>query len=167
MYMDLAIYIIGAAVLFFAVLPLVFRSNAVLIFLMLAAGELLSRLLAQDATQVVRSLPSVSGMPVYSIVQIALLLIAPVIILFATKNSTKPSHLFFMLLPAVASALLCVMLVTAKLPYETKELVEKSTLYITIEPFFSVAIAGGIVSSALYLITSHPKHKAHKKHPLS
>ena len=105
-------------------------------------------------------------MPTYSIVQIALLTIAPIILLIAYKNSIKPSQLFFHLLPAVASVLVCVMLVTAKLPYEIKDTVEGSQIYATIEPFFSVAVAAGLLSSALYLMATKPKHHKNKKHHL-
>ena len=162
--MDPAIFVIGIALVVFGILPVVFRSSAVLIFFTLAAGELLSRLTAQDATQFVRSLPATDGLPTYSIVQIILLTIVPIIILFAYKNSIKPSQLFFHLLPAVASVLVCVMSVTAKLPYETKEAVEKSGIYLAIEPFFSVAVAAGLLSSAFYLIGTKPKHHKDKKH---
>jgi hypothetical protein len=162
--MDPAIFVIGIALVVFGVLPIVFRSSAVLIFLTLAAGELLSRLTAQDATQFVRSLPAPNGLPTYSIVQIFLLTIVPVLILFAYKNSIKPSQLFFHFLPAVASVLVCVMLVTAKLPYEMKESVEASGLYTSIEPFFSVAVAAGLLSSAFYVISTKPKHHKDKKH---
>ncbi len=164
--MDAAIIVIVISAILFGILPIIFRSSAVLIFLTLAAGELLSRLTAQDATQFVLSLPASNGLPTYSIVQIVLLTIAPIILLFAYKNSIKPGQLFFHFLPAVASVLVCVMLVTAKLPYETKELVEKSQLYLAIEPFFSVAVAAGLLSSALYLVATKPRQLKHKKHHL-
>ena len=72
--------------------------------------------------------------------------------------------MFFHFLPAVARVLVCVMLVTAKLPYETKEAVEASGLYKAIEPFFSVAVAAGLLSSAFYVISTKPKHHNDKKH---
>lgn len=164
--MDPAIIVIGISAIVFGILPIVFRSSAVLVFLTLAAGELVSRLTAQDATQLVRSLPASSGLPTYSIVQIVLLTIAPLILLIAYKNSIKPSQLFFHFLPAVASVLVCVMLVTAKLPYEAKDAVENSQIYTTIEPFFSAAVAAGVLSSALYLIATKPRHHKNKKHSL-
>jgi len=162
--MDPAILVIGASFIVFGILPIVLRSSAVLIFLTLAAGELLARLTAQDATQLVRSLPATSGLPTYSIVQIVLLTVVPILILFAYKNSSKPSQLFFHILPAVASVLVCVLLVTAKLPYETKDAVESSGIYGSIEPFFSVAVAAGLLSSAFYVISTKPKHHKDKKH---
>lgn len=161
--MDPAIIVIGASTIVFGILPIILRSSAVLIFLTLAAGELLSRLTAQDATQFVRSLPASNNLPTYSIVQIVLLTIVPVLILFAYKNSIRPHQLFFHFLPAIASVLVCVMLVTAKLPYETKDAVEKSGIYMAIEPFFSVAVAAGLLSSAFYVISTKPKHEKHKK----
>lgn len=164
--MDAAIIVIAISTIMFGVMPIIFRSSAVLIFLTLAAGELVSRLTAQDATQLVRSLPTPNGLPTYSIVQIILLTIAPLILLIAYKNSIKPSQLFFHFMPAVASVLVCIMLVTAKLPYELKDTVENSQIYTTVEPFFSVAVAAGLLSSALYLIATKPRHHKNKKHHL-
>jgi hypothetical protein len=162
--MDPALIVIGISAVIFGILPIALRSSAVYIFLTLAAGELLSRLTAQDATQFVRSFPAPNSMPTYSIVQISLLLVVPILILIAYKNSMKPSQLFFHLLPALASVLVCVMLVTAKLPYETKDVVENSGIFKVIEPFFSVAVAAGLLSSAFYLMAIKPKHDKHKKH---
>lgn len=162
--MDPALIVIGFSAIIFGILPIVLRSSAVYIFLTLAAGELLSRLTAQDATQFVRSFPAPNGMPTYTIVQIALLTVVPIVILISYKNSMKPSQLFFHLLPALASVLVCVMLVTAKLPYETKDAVENSGIFKAIEPFFSVAVAAGLLSSAFYLMAIKPKHEKHKKH---
>ena len=162
--MTAAIIVITVSVLVFGVGPIVLRSSAVLIFLTLSAGELLSRMTSQDATQFVRSLPATSGLPIYSIVQILLLLIVPVIILIGYRNSVRPGQLLLHFLPAVASVVVCIMLVVTKLPYEVKESIEAATIYKTIEPFFSVAVAAGLLSSAMYLLMTKPKHHKDKKH---
>jgi len=162
--MTAAIVIIVVSAVVFGIGSILLRSSAVLVFLTLAAGELLSRMTSQDVTQIVRSLPSASSMPIYSIVQIALLLIVPLIILIGYRNSIKPGQLFFHFLPAVASAVICVMLVVAKLPYELKESIQVASIYKTIEPFFSVAIAAGLLSSASYLLMTKPRHQKDKKH---
>lgn len=163
--MDPTLIIIIACVVVFGILPLFFRSNAVLIFFALSAGELLARLTGQEATQLVRSLPATSDMPVFSIVQIALLIVAPLVVLFGYRNSTKPGQLFFHVLPALASVVVAIMLVVAKLPYDTKTAVEASSIYGGIEPFFSLAVAAGLFSSIMYLIVTKPKHHGHhKKH---
>ena len=162
--MSIALIVIIVLVVLFGVMPLLLRSNAVLIFFALCAGELLARLTAQDATQFLRSLPATNNLPLYSIVQIALLLLPPIFILFGYRNSSKAGQLFFMILPAVASVIVGIMLIVAKLPYETKATVEASSLYTTISPYFSVAIAAGLVSSTLYLIATAPNPHKRKKH---
>jgi hypothetical protein len=162
--MTAAIIIIVVSAIVFGIGPIFLRSSAVLIFLTLAAGELLSRMTSQDITQFVRSLPSTSSMPIYSIVQIALLLVVPLVILLGYRNSIKPGQLFFHFLPAVASVVICVMLVVAKLPYDLKESIQVASIYKTIEPFFSVAIAAGLLSSAMYLLMTKPRHHKDKKH---
>jgi hypothetical protein len=163
--MDPALILIIICLVIFGLLPLFFRSNAVYIFFALSAGELLARLTAQDATQFVRSLPATSGLPVYSIVQILLLVIGPLIIIFAYKNTSKPGQLFLFILPALASVVVAVMLIVTKLPYDTAQTIEQSGLFNSIEPYFPVAVAAGLASSIAYLISIKPKHHAHhKKH---
>lgn len=163
--MDPAIFLLAACAILFGLLPLFFRSNAVYVFLTLSAGELLARLTAQDATQFVRSLPAANSLPIYSIVQIALLVIGPLIIIFAFKNTSKAGQLFLFLLPAVASVVVALMLIVTKLPYDTSQKIQESAIYGAIEPFFAVAVAAGLASSIAYLITIRPKHHGgHKKH---
>ena len=150
--MDVSIIIIVICAALFGILPLVLKSNAVFIFFALSAGELLARLTAQDATQIIRSLPATSNLPLFSIVQIVLLVIAPLIILISYRNRVSNNRIFLHVLPAVASVLVAVMLVVNKLPYETKKVIEDSSVYAEIMPFFSVAIAAGLFSSVMYLI---------------
>lgn len=161
--MDPTLIIVILCTVVFGILPLFFRSNAILIFFALSAGELLARLTAQDATQFVRSLPATSNMPVFTIVQIVLLVVAPLVVLFGYRNNTKPGQLFLHLLPAIASVVVAIMLIVAKLPYDTKTAVEESGLYLAIEPYFALAVAAGLFSSVMYLIVTRPKHDSHHK----
>lgn len=165
--MSIALIVIICISVVFGILPLILRSSAVLIFFALCAGELLARLTAQDATQFLRGMPATDALPLFSIVQIALLLLPPIFILFGYKNSNKSSQVFFQILPAVASVIVGVMLIVSKLPYETKQLVESSSAYSYVSPYFSVAIAAGLLSSTLYLIAIAPKPHKHKKHKKS
>lgn len=158
------VIIIAVIGVIFGLLPLLLRSSAVLVFLSLCAGEILARLTSQDITQMVSSFGALSNFPIYSAVQIFLLVIAPVVLLFAYKKSVKPSMIFVQIIPALASVAVCIMLVVAKLPYDTKIVIESSNLYIMIKSFFSLAIAAGLLSSLFYLVAIKPKHdKLHKK----
>lgn len=162
--MDAMLIITSLSVVVFGILPFFLRSNASLVFFALCAGELLSRLTAQDATQILRSLPSMSNLPSYSIVQIILLLIPPLVLLFAYKNTQRPSQLFLHIIPAVASVVVCVMLVVAKLPYDTKQLVEDSQVFVTLQPFFSLSVAAGLLSATVFLVSAKTRlHKDDKK----
>ncbi len=149
--------------LVFGVAPIFLRSSAVLIFLSLCAGEILARLTSQDVTEIVSSFAALNNVPVYSIVQIALLVIAPVVLLFAYKNTVKPSLLFMQIVPAVASVVVCLMLIVTKLPYDSKIAIEASNVYTMVKPFFSLAIAAGLLSSLFYLVAVKPKHSKHNK----
>jgi hypothetical protein len=163
--MDYSLILLIISAVVFGLLPLFFRSNAVYVFLTLSAGELLSRLISQDATHIVRSLPATNELPIYSIVQIFLLVIGPIIIIFAFKNTSKPSQLFLMLLPALASVIIAMMLITNKLPHDISTTIQDSSNFAILEPYFAVAIAAGLLSSIAYLISTRPKHdKPNGKH---
>lgn len=146
------------------VLSLVLRVNAVAIFLTLIAGALVSKLTASDVTQVVNSIVA-TGLPMTSIVQIVLLVIAPVVLLFGLKGSVKVGALVLQIVPAVAAGVLLVYFVTSMLPYDTQNKVMDSNLYGFVNPYFGLAAAAGLFASVLSLWALKPRHHdKHKKH---
>jgi uncharacterized membrane protein YeiB len=142
----------------FGLAPLLIGSNAVYILFTLCAGELLAQLAAKDVTQIVNSTVSLN-IQVYSIVQIILLLIAPVIVLVLFKKSIKPPKRILQIIPAAASVVLCFMLIVNKLPYDMQKTFQDSSIYSLVSPYFEVAIAAGLLASLFYLWTKRPKHK--------
>jgi hypothetical protein len=142
----------------FGIMPLLIGSNAVYILLTLCAGELLAQLVAKDVTQIVNSTVSLD-IQVYSIVQIVLLVIAPLIVLAMFKKSIKPPKRFLQIIPAAASVVLCFMLVINKLPYDMHKTFQDSSIYSLVNPYYEVAIAAGLLASLFYLWTKRPKHK--------
>lgn len=159
--MNQAIILASLSGIIFFLAPIFLRSNAVLVFLSLCASEQLVNLVSKDVTEFVNSSITLDSYPTYSIVQIFLLLIAPIIILFVYRNSVKASKLFWQIIPAFSAAVMCFLMVIQKLPYDTKILIEQSSLYETVEPFFQVVLVSGIVTSIIFLIFNRPK--IHKK----
>lgn len=162
--MDPSIIVfICAAVLVAACLLL--RVNSVAIFLTLIAGALVSKLVASDVTQIVNSIVN-TNLPMASIVQIVLLVVAPIVLLLGLKRSVTMGGLALQVIPAVAAGVMLVYFVTAMLPYDVQKTVLDSTLYGFISPYIGLAAAAGLLASVLSLWALKPKHfnKHDKKH---
>ena len=89
MLMDAPI-LLGILAVVFGLVPLMIGSNAVYIFLTLCAGEVLATLAASDLTKLANETIS-SNLPKYTIVQLVLLLIVPLMLLVIFKRSIKSS----------------------------------------------------------------------------
>lgn len=162
MVMNPSLVLFVASGVLFGLLPIVFRSSAVAVFLTLCAGSIASKLVAQDITQVINSVINFN-VPMFSIVQIAIIVIGPVVLLFGLKGSVKPAGLLWQLVPAVASAVLAVMFITVALPYDMQKTIQESQLYGYAQPYFALAAAAGLLASVLHLWALKPK-KHHEKH---
>jgi len=126
--------VVGSACALLGVLAIILRSNAVYMLLTLCAGAILAELTAQDVTQILNSLISVN-IPIYSYVQIALLLIAPVILLIMYRKSAG-SKLILQLVPAIVFALISFMVISEALPYDMQTQIKESQIYTFIEPYY-------------------------------
>lgn len=147
----------------FIAFPLIMRSKAVFMFLTLCAGVLLADLVAKDVTNIVNSIISLN-IPVYSIVQIVLMVIVPIIILFLFRRSVK-TDIIWQIVPAVAAAVVCFMQAVNMLPYDLQNNLMQTDLYLSIKTYYGVAVAGGVLFCLFYFFTNHPKHsKSDKKH---
>lgn len=148
--------VFGLLAVVFGVLPIILRSNAVLMLLTLCSGEVLARLTSQDLTQLASSFIT-ADIPLYSIIQIILLTIAPLLIMIWYRKSAK-SDIIIQVLVAVCVAVLSIMLITSKLPYETQANLQNSSLYESIKPYFGVAMAAGLFLSLIRLWLKRPRH---------
>jgi len=155
---------ISAALFFFS--PLAFRSNAVYGFLMLAVGELASRQVSVEATKFLSSIFTGLNIPLYSVVQIVILLFGSVIVLFLYRKTAKPKDLVFNIVTGLSATLICVYLIVAKLPYETKTSIENMSLYQSLDNFLGVAVVAGLLGSLFYFVFHKSVHfsKHDKKH---
>lgn len=154
--------LLGIIVVVFGLAPLLLRSNAVYIFLTLCTGEILATLVASDLTQVASSMVTYD-LPKYTIVQLVLLLIAPVALLLFLKHSVKSSKIIMQIIPAAATVVVAFMFVVKKLPYDTQQKMLSSNIYQLVEPYLGLAVAVGLVASIFYLWTKRPKNKDEEK----
>lgn len=158
--------LLGIIAVVFGVVPILIRSNIVLIMLALCAGEVLARLMGNDVTQIVNSFVA-TDFPMASIVQIVLLVILPLLIVFWYKKAVKLPYVFLHILPAVATVLLCFMFVVAKLPYDMQNTIQNSNIYGVVKPYFGLVMAAAMATGAVWLFLKKPKrHKPDdiKKH---
>lgn len=158
--------LLGIIAVVFGVLPILIRSNVVLILLALCAGEVLARLMGNDVTQIVNSFVA-TDVPMYSIVQIVLLVVLPLLIVFWYKKAVKLHYMALHIIPAIATVLLCFMFVVAKLPYDMQNTMQNSNVYLTVKPYFGLVMAAAMATSAVWLFLKKPKrHKPddEKKH---
>ncbi len=162
MFMNAPI-LLGIIAVAFGAAPILLGSNAIYIFLTLCAGEILAGLVASDLTQVASGLVTYN-VPKYSIVQLVLLLIVPLVLLMIFKGSIKSTtKRLLQIVPAAASVILGFMFVVEKLPYDLQQKIIASDLYKMVDPFFGLAMAAGLLGSLLYLWTKRPKPKDEKK----
>lgn len=140
------------------------RSNAVYMLLTLCAGELLAGLLAKDLTNIINSIIALN-VPLYTIVEIVLLVMTPVIVLFTFKKAVSSSKLLLQLIPAAASTIIAFILIVAKLPYDLQAQIKDTDIYFLANTYYAVAITAGLLTSMFYLWTKRPDKfdkKAHK-----
>jgi hypothetical protein len=156
--------LLGIIAVVFGLAPLLFRSNAVYIFLTLCTGEVLATLVASDLTQVANSMV-VYDLPKYTIVQLVLLLIGPVAILLFLKHSVKSSKVIMQIIPAIASVVVAYVFVVKKLPYDTQQKMFGSDMYQLVEPYLGLAVAVGLTASLFYFWARRPKNKDEEKKP--
>lgn len=154
--------LLAAVAVVFGILPLILRSNVVAMFMSLFVGQALSLLLAQELTNMVYGMVRVDA-PVYMIVQIALLLIAPIVLLIVTIKSVGVASIVTQILPAIALVVMASVYIAAMLPLEQKELVENSQYFVQAKPYLGVLVGGALVSSVVYITTSRPWSSGHSK----
>jgi hypothetical protein len=154
--------VLGITAIVFGFAPIILRSNAIFMFLTLCAGELLAKYTSQDIAQIVGSLFP-GNVPVFSVVQISLLVVTPIIVLFAYKK-TVTSDILLQIIAAVSATVVAFGLIVAKLPYEKQAAITSSAINNAMSVYFGVAVAAGLFVSVCYLLIKKPKHDKHKKH---
>jgi hypothetical protein len=158
--------ILGLSAFLFLFVPLAFRSNAVYGYLLLIAGELASKQVSVETTKFLNSIFTGLSLPMYSIVQIFILIFGSALVLFLYRKTSKPKDLIFNIVVGASASLVATFLVVSKLSYDQKNTIENLSLYQTLDNFIGVAVVTGLLGSLFYFVFHKSVHisKHDKKH---
>jgi hypothetical protein len=155
----------AAVFLLLPVLLVVFlRTNAAILFFVLAGATTLQTYLDKDVASFAGSLFGGSSTQMVSFV----LLVVPFIVAaLAFRHTIAKRMLVFHVLLALVIGVCLVTIVPQFLPESLKSSVLTSAVYAQTQPFTSVAIAASFMASVVAIWINRPKHQehgGHKKH---
>lgn len=154
-----------AGLIIFLIGPLLLKSNPIYMFLLLCASELVCKLTSVDATKLVTSFIPSKSAPIYTIVQLVILLLVPLIVMFAYSGSLKPKYLILHIFTGISAVFLFISLAVTKMPYDLNQKIESLNIYSKGISFLDVALVVGLFASFFYILAIKPKHEKHvKKH---
>ncbi len=155
--------ILGAAVGLVAILLLVLRTNAGVVFFSLCAGSVLATQLGGKASLLSSSVIK-NGDINHGVIYIAMIVLPALLSAFFMRGSVKSSRMIFNLVPAVAVGALMALLVVPLLPGELRLQLSNNVTWDILQQYQPAILVGGIISSVLLLaLTSHRKDKKHHK----
>ncbi|MCA9347881.1 hypothetical protein KC867_00565 [Candidatus Saccharibacteria bacterium] len=159
----MAEYVLIAFVVLFSLLLVVLRANSAIAFMALCLGSLLVSGVGDSAGLLASSLTSGASLA-SSISKLVVLLLPLVLVVFLTRGQIKKSQLFINLLPAVASALLGVVLAESLMPGSWSEGFRATEFWTYISDYYEFILGvGAFVSILLISITNRrPSDKHHK-----
>jgi len=163
--------IIGAIVVLPIVLLMVLRVNAVLVFLSLCLGSVLTQFLGPDVNDLLNLASSHSSKTItasQTTAQLVLLLI-PVVMttLFMIKSVPKGFKLFINILPAAGVGLLAALLAIPLLPTDAQNTIITSSLWMQVSHAQDLIVGISALICLFVLLSMRPKggEEAHgKKH---
>ena len=163
--------ILGALALIPTLVILLLRVNGAIAFMGLCLGSVLVTYTSNDVTGVLTSFSSSRNILITSQwAQLALLVIPFLLTVLFTRGSVKGSKKFINLLPALASGLLCTLLVVPLLPADVQRNIHQQTVWHQLSNAQTAVILAGALFSLVFLLFTHRrKHdeegeKKHKKH---
>jgi len=154
--------IVGASAIFVALLLVIIRTNAAVVFFSVCAGSVLATQLGSDAS-LLSSAVIKDGDVNKSIAYIALIMLPAVLSAIFLRGSISSSQSFFNAFPALAVGLLLALLVIPQLPESLSADVLSSSAWGTLQEFQPIILVGGVISSVLLLWVTHRHGGKHKK----
>ena len=145
-----------------ALLLMLLRANAALVFLSTCLGAVLLQLVGTDANDFFGMfLPSLSG----NNLQIALLLLPVILTSVFMIKSVEGGKLLFNLLPTIGTGFLLSLLLVPLLPGGESYALQHSQSWEAIQKLQALAIGASALICLLFLWMQRPKHHGkHKKH---
>jgi hypothetical protein len=162
MYITVALIAIVAIV---TLLIVGSKTNAAMVFLALCGGSVLVTLMGEDVSLLAKSLSSGNAVaPIAA--QIGLLLLPVLLCVLFLKGSVSPSKMLFQLLPALATAIVGVLLVVPLLSSGAQKTLGDNFIWQQLQQFEPVVLLVGVFGSLLVAAVSshHKKEEHHKKH---
>ena len=162
--MNSTLVLLLACSVVFGVLPLFLRSNGALVLFTLCVGQILASLAGSDVSNSISTKVS-SPRPIFTIVQIVLLVVPALFVMFIYRRAAKADILLHIFTYAVA-VILCFSAISTFLPYAAQTSVQDSSVYHQIHSYVGVILSAGIIFSLVILWLKKPHHdKKHgKKH---
>lgn len=153
------------AVLFLLIpflLVLFLRTNAAILFFVLAGASTLQTYLDKDVASFAGSI--FGGGDDTRAVSLVLLALPFVVAAIAFRDTVSKSALFMQLLLSLGVGLCLIFIVPQFLPESIVKTIHESSAYKTLQPYTSIVIAGTFLASIIMLWISRPHHEHHKKH---
>ncbi len=155
--------VIGALTVVPAVLILVFRINAALVFLALCAGSVVNEFLGSDFLQFFNSFFPTSSTGVHSAATIGFLVLPAVLTMIFMRKSVGASKFLLNLIPALLSGVLLTLLVVPLLADGTAYTIMSSDAWNTLQQFQGVTVGAAALASFLILWSSNKGGHGGKK----
>lgn len=163
--------VLGALAVVPVLLITLLRVNAAIAFMSLCLGSVLVTYTSGDVTSVFGSFSaSHNSLTTNQWVQVALLLIPFLLTILFTRGSVKGAKKVTNVLPAIATGLLCALLVVPLLPADIQHQIHHQQIWTQLSNAQTAVILGGALFSLVFLLFTHrTKHedegkKKHSKH---
>lgn len=162
--MNSTLVLLLACSIVFGALPLILRSNGALVLFTLCVGQILAGLIGGDLTNGIGSKVT-SPLPIFTIVQIVLLVLPALLVMFIYRRAAKADILLHIFTYAVA-VIVCFSAISTFLPYAAQSSVQDSNVYHQIHGYVGIVLSAGIIVSLVILWLKKPHHdkKQGKKH---
>lgn len=154
--------LIIAAVAVPALLLVLLRTNAAIVFLSLCAGALLVQFVGLEADLVGTVMANNSAVSQYS--RLILLLLPVVLAIFMTRKTAPQSKVVFNALAAIAVGLVGALLVVPLLPGGAQQTITGTEGWKLLENSREFVVAASVGVSLLAMWIMLPRHKDKKKH---
>jgi len=157
-------YVILGTISLVTVFLLMLRTNTGVVFLSLCAGTMLLNATGADASLFASSLSSgaeISG----SVAKISVLLLPAAITSIFLRKHVSYGQIFITFIPAVATAMLGVLLVVPLLSSSTQSSVGQTEVWSMLTQYQGAIVTVGIVASIICIVftVKKPHHSKHKK----
>lgn len=148
----------------FGLLPIIWKSKGVYVFLLLCAGNLLSASLSGSISNQIRDIVRVEDLPLQTIVRATLLLLPALLGILISRRSVKKKRAPVHFIASVAAAIVAYLWFIRTLPFEQFSALENADITKQLMQVRDAALGTGILSAIILIWMERPKpDEEHKK----